>query len=1261
MSTRDSLMQRIRTNLTFFEREILTASKKNQIDSSAVLEDFSLGLLNLIYGYDLVNANNIRDNYPAVDLIDVNHRIAVQVTTNNSLEKIWHTRDEFLLSELHLRFDMLIVLILGNTAARSRDIKVREFDLQIMTMKDLLVAITALDLDRLQKVDTYLQEHIGAADDDGSSAHASHSASIAEINRLTNSEKEVLIYASFLSDEGLERSVFEQGLSSRTQYKILHDLIDQHFLFEDNAILHIPPDIRKSCRRRLKRSRIDCTVFLDRLWDYEQSTRWDRIPLRRKIRAQKCLALLYENACDILSDPNAVYLCRSAELWQNLSEFEHACKAEQRALKILQSSKHSSWSIARAYHFTGNCNWEQAENFRSNGEKQEAFLKYQLALDDWETVLNMCRNQLTASDPDVAAVLQDVGQAQLALEHFFPARDTLLRALKLREQIHSEESDYPKLKKLYGKLDEVYRGLRNSKSAELCRRRADQPGKPIWELLNKELAKAKTYRFSLPLPTALTADHFVGRKKEMKAIKNQLQKGVKPIVISGLGGTGKTELAIHFGQQYTEGSVYFIRFQNSFTYTLASMFENIRPTPFIESSHLSLTERYQFVMSVLADCSETDLLIVDSVEYAPSEPWQLMRDLAYRDLEKLDIRLILTTRSPIPGNSAISLSSLQRNDLYQIFESHGAKLSQPQMDALIDFVSGHTLSIDLIARTLTHSFGLVTPEELLDALRSNTLDNLYCPEVETAYTKDQRTIIQHLQTMFNISDITEAERRALCCVVLFPDSGLNRKLTRSTLPKSQYGALGSLKQKGLITSEGNLISIHPVIRLVCCEAFRPSDETCRDFLDSLWEYYRQNYNDKTFDRMIFSQMAEVFTHASDLLEDQDAKWINCAGFLWNELKESQNTLKVYMKHLPSLEKRIPGTQALSNAYTILGIAYGRLGDHHREADYQLKALRIQSANPSADRLSFSATLRNIATAYSAQGKYTEALEYSLESLSLQQQILSADHPEIANSCSSIGMVYEKLLDFPKAMEYLMRALDIRKRILPEDHPDLATSYDQIGAIYGQIGNYEMSLEYTLKALEIREIVLTPDHPDLAASYSNVSRVFADIGDHSRALEYSLKSLYILRRILSVENPALANCYSNTGIIYTHLGDYSEALQCQLKALEIREHTLPDDHPEIVLSHNSIASIYMDLELYDKALTHLLEAYSINLRILQPDAPALADSCADLGMTYFCLGDYFHALHHLENAISILRNTLSDKHPKIQSIKATICRIKELMK
>jgi len=52
------------------------------------MEDIVAKLLELVYGYNFINTNDIYPNYPAIDLADNERRISVQVTSDNSIEKI---------------------------------------------------------------------------------------------------------------------------------------------------------------------------------------------------------------------------------------------------------------------------------------------------------------------------------------------------------------------------------------------------------------------------------------------------------------------------------------------------------------------------------------------------------------------------------------------------------------------------------------------------------------------------------------------------------------------------------------------------------------------------------------------------------------------------------------------------------------------------------------------------------------------------------------------------------------------------------------------------------------------------------------------------------------------------------------------------------------------------------------------------------------------------------------------------------------------
>jgi len=57
-------------------------------------EDFYMRLLNLLYGWNLVNANTIQRNIPAVDLIYTSENIIVQVSSTNTTTKIQSSLDK---------------------------------------------------------------------------------------------------------------------------------------------------------------------------------------------------------------------------------------------------------------------------------------------------------------------------------------------------------------------------------------------------------------------------------------------------------------------------------------------------------------------------------------------------------------------------------------------------------------------------------------------------------------------------------------------------------------------------------------------------------------------------------------------------------------------------------------------------------------------------------------------------------------------------------------------------------------------------------------------------------------------------------------------------------------------------------------------------------------------------------------------------------------------------------------------------------------
>ena len=114
MIRRKEYIENIIHSLALLQTEIGINNYVNLYDNNIVAEDFMCGLLNLIYGYNFTNANHVMRNAPAIDLVDQQNRIAVQVTSTGSREKIQNTVDQFIRHELYKDYDYLWMLFLGD-------------------------------------------------------------------------------------------------------------------------------------------------------------------------------------------------------------------------------------------------------------------------------------------------------------------------------------------------------------------------------------------------------------------------------------------------------------------------------------------------------------------------------------------------------------------------------------------------------------------------------------------------------------------------------------------------------------------------------------------------------------------------------------------------------------------------------------------------------------------------------------------------------------------------------------------------------------------------------------------------------------------------------------------------------------------------------------------------------------------------------------------------------------------------------------------
>ena len=646
---------------------------------------------------------------------------------------------------------------------------------------------------------------------------------------------------------------------------------------------------------------------------------------------------------------------------------------------------------------------------------------------------------------------------------------------------------------------------------------------------------------NLPLQSGMAAKNFVGREEELRELAQRFEKD-QIVVLSGLGGMGKTELAVRFGREYEEsgrGWAYFLYFSGSFSATLRSNVTGIIPGYSPEGK-----PEEQIVADALAAlnrCGKGDLLILDNADEGSITALR-------RELSKLPMRVLVTSRQE--SDDMMELGTLSEEALFAIFRRHGAELEEADMRALIEAVDGHTMTVELMARLLHKDQRKDTLNRLKKALGERDLSSGKFGKTESAYhaSPDQARINEHLKAVFRVADMGRAEKTVLRFATLLGESGLDSEMfakaaepelkpepvepvkrrwfdifRRKTEEKPQpvpkiRDLLQELADKGWLLRKKGDIKIHPVIRIVCVEVLKPTEENCEDFLHGI----RNQYDEKQYDHAKFRQMAEVFETASNLLEDKTGFWANEAGYLWNQVAEPQRALACNLRSVEKTVQHQPDSRNLAAGYNNVGMTYGALGDHKQALEYQLKALAIC------------------------------------------ERVLPPEHPDLAASYNNVGRTYGALGDHKQALEYQLKDLAICERVLPPEHPDLAISYGNVGSTYLALGEPQKALEYELKVISIFEKVLPKDHPHLAISYNNVGMTYGELGDHEKELEYDLKALGIRERVLPGNHPSLALSFNNIAWTYHALGQIGEAAAHMRRAAEIINcSTLPETHPDRV--------------------------------------------------------------------------------------------------
>ncbi|KAF6787063.1 Kinesin light chain 5, partial [Colletotrichum sojae] len=163
-----------------------------------------------------------------------------------------------------------------------------------------------------------------------------------------------------------------------------------------------------------------------------------------------------------------------------------------------------------------------------------------------------------------------------------------------------------------------------------------------------------------------------------------------------------------------------------------------------------------------------------------------------------------------------------------------------------------------------------------------------------------------------------------------------------------------------------------------------------------------------------------------------------------------------------------------------------LGNYSRAEVIVRQAVTIRTEILGQEHPSTLTSMANLASTFWNQGRWKEAEELDVRVMETSLRVLGEEHPDTLTSMNNLASTFWNQGRWKEAEELFMRVMETRKRVLGEEHPDTLTSMHNLAFTWKDLEQWEDAMQLLQDCVRRRENVLGVDHPETKSSASALS-------------------------------------------------------------------------------------------------------------------------------------------------------------------------------
>jgi tetratricopeptide (TPR) repeat protein len=286
----------------------------------------------------------------------------------------------------------------------------------------------------------------------------------------------------------------------------------------------------------------------------------------------------------------------------------------------------------------------------------------------------------------------------------------------------------------------------------------------------------------------------------------------------------------------------------------------------------------------------------------------------------------------------------------------------------------------------------------------------------------------------------------------------------------------------------------------------------------------------------------------------------------------------------------------------LGLFYLVKAQYREAEPLMRRALQIDERSLGKDHPSVAVRLNNLAQLLKDTNRLAEAEPLVRRALQIDEQSLGKDHPSVAVRLNNLALLLQDTNRLAEAEPLVRRALQIDEQSLGKDHPDVAIDLNNLAQLLKDTNRLAEAEPLMRRALQIDLQSFGKDHPSVARDLNNLAQLLQATNRLAEAEPLMRRALQIDEQSFGKDHPSVARDLNNLAQLLKVTNRLVEAEPLMRRALQIDEQSFGKDHPDVAIGLNNLAQLLQDTNRLVEAEPLMRRALQINLRSFGKDHP-----------------------------------------------------------